>query len=198
MKRRILPLGVLAILLVGPATIPAAIALDSPSAVSKRADRATQKKRLFDRLKNARDQAEGQRAEKAIWAFWLAGAPNETVRELVEKAMERRRNFDLHAAENLLDEAVALAPRYAEAFNQRAFVRFMREKHSGALDDIERALELEPDHFGALAGLYHVLARQGRMDAAFGALRKAVRIHPWIMERLALPALERPAAPIEL
>ena len=49
------------------------------------------------------------------------------------------------------------------------------------------ALILEPNHFGALSGLYHVLQRQDRRDAALNMLRLAVEIHPWLNERSALP-----------
>jgi len=48
-------------------------------------------------------------------------------------------------------------------------------------------LELEPDHFGALAGLFHILSKQNHKEAALTALQQAVTLHPWIKERFALP-----------
>ncbi len=162
------------------------------------AERVARKGRLFSQLRNARSEAEGRAMESAIWQFWMEGAPTPEVRELVEQAMERRGSYDLRGAEAILDDAIDAAPHYAEALNQRAFIRFLREDFGGALDDLERTLELEPDHFGALAGLYHVLTRQGRLDAAFGALRRAVEIHPWIRERSALPADRQPPEATEL
>ena len=50
-----------------------------------------------------------------------------------------------------------------------------------------RTLELEPRHFGALAGLFLVLFRRGRVEQANAALVQAVRIHPWLKERTMLP-----------
>jgi tetratricopeptide (TPR) repeat protein len=82
---------------------------------------------------------------------------------------------------------IKTAPSYAEAWNQRAFVRFLRDKDASALSDLEKTIELEPDHFGALAGMYHVLMRMGRTEVALSALTRAVTIHPWIQERGLLP-----------
>jgi hypothetical protein len=91
---------------------------------------------------------------------------------------------------------IETAPTYAEAWNQRAFVRFLREKDAGALSDLEKTIELEPDHFGALAGMYHVLMRMGRSRAAVASCHARLTIHPWIQERGLLPPdpdAERPA-----
>jgi hypothetical protein len=44
-------------------------------------------------------------------------------------------------------------------------------------------LELEPKHFGALAGKAVILIRQGSMAIAQATLRKAVAIHPFLKER---------------
>jgi hypothetical protein len=50
-----------------------------------------------------------------------------------------------------------------------------------------RTLELEPRHFGALAGLFLVLFRRGRIEQANAFLVRAVQIHPWLKERSMLP-----------
>ena len=114
--------------------------------------------------------------ENEIWHFWLDLAPHPEVRALVDQAMDRREAYDFAAAEDLLDRAIDQAPNYAEAWNQRAFIRFLRDNDEGAESDIMRALELEPKHFGALSGLFHVLSRRGRTEAANAALIEAVRI----------------------
>ena len=149
--------------------------------------KAELRERLFQHLAAATTESQGRALEDEIWRFWLDLAPSPEVRKLVDEAMERRQSFDLTAAEALLDRAVEQAPDYAEAWNQRAFIRFLRENDEGAEQDILRALELEPKHFGALSGLFHVLSRRGRTDAANAALIEAVRIHPWLKERTMLP-----------
>lgn len=149
--------------------------------------RARLRERLFAALAAAPTEAQGRAVEDEMWRFWLALAPDPDTRKLVDRAMSLRESYDLAGAEALLDDAVARAPAYAEAFNQRAFTRFLREDDEGAERDLLRTLELEPQHFGALSGLFHVLMRGGRAEQATAALARAVKIHPWLKERHMLP-----------
>lgn len=146
-----------------------------------------QRERLFKALREAGSEAEGRKAEHEIWQWWLSQAPTPELRTAVEQGMSRRSSYDFEAAESAFNQVIEIAPDYAEAWNQRAFVRFLREKDSEALSDLEKTLELEPDHFGALSGMYHVLIRMGRQKAATASLSRAVEIHPWIQERFLLP-----------
>ena len=139
--------------------------------------------RLFAALKAARSETEGRAIENEIWRFWLADAPDATSRALVERAMKKRGVYDTEGAEALLDKAIARSPDYAEAYNQRAFVRFLRENMDGALEDADQALAFEPKHFGAMAGRALILMRQGRFRLAQDQLRQAVAIHPFLKER---------------
>lgn len=143
----------------------------------------TYQQRLFESLKNARTEAEGRAIENAIWEMWMAQAPTSDVARGVKDAMDARESYDYDRALALLDAAIAAAPDYAEAWNQRAFIRFLKEDFDGALTDIEQTLTLEPRHFAALSGRALVLMRQGRMELAQQALREAVAIHPWLKER---------------
>ena len=165
--------------------------------------------KLFAALKNARDENEGRAIENEIWRFWLAEAPDRDTRALVEDAMRKRGVYDTEGAEAALDRAIARSPDYAEAYNQRAFVRFLRDDLDGALEDCDRAIAIEPDHFGAMAGRALVLVRQGRAALAQAQLQRAVAVHPFLKERSMLvpspgqgplppagpsqPAPERPA-----
>lgn len=142
---------------------------------------------LFERLASASTEREGREVESAVWNFWLDQAPDSDLRALMDQGMDRVRVYDFEQAEKLYSQVIEAAPDYAEAYNQRAFVRFLREHYDSSLSDLEKTLELEPKHFGALAGLYHVLLRQNRTKAAFGAIQEAVTIHPWLKERHVLP-----------
>jgi len=128
---------------------------------------------LLEQLASAETELEGRAAEASVWRYWFD--------------MQRRKAYDYEAAEKYLDEVVKLAPHYAEGYNQRAFVRFLRDNPIAAEIDLQNTLKLEPKHFGALSGLFHVLRMQDRQDAALSALKEAVKIHPWLQERFALP-----------
>ena len=142
---------------------------------------------LFEALANAQTAQEGRTAEDAVWQFWFSLSPSDDVRALIDKGIERRDAYDFEAAENYFAQAVELAPNYAEGYNQRAFARFLRENYSDSLTDLEKALELEPKHFGAMTGIHHILRAQNRYDAAMEVLKAAVTVHPWLKERGALP-----------
>jgi len=151
------------------------------------AESGTQREKLFKALKTAKTEREGRLAENAIWNWWLDQAPSVEVREAIDHGMKRREAYDFEAAEKSFDTAVEQAPDYAEGWNQRAFVRFLRDDIDGSLSDLEKAVDLDPDHFAAWSGMYHVLIRMGRPEVAVSALSRAVTIHPWLKERGMLP-----------
>lgn len=144
---------------------------------------AARRKKLFERLSGARTEMEGRVAEDAVWRFWMEAAPGRAVAAAIDQAMDARESYDFDHALEVLDGVVSEAPEYSEGWNQRAFIRFLKEDLDGSLEDIDRTLELEPKHFAALAGKAMILMRQGRMDLGQAALRRAVEIHPWLKER---------------
>ncbi len=160
----------------------------SPVAAADQQDKTVdERSALLATLATAKTELEGRIAEDAVWRYWFDQAPTPEVRALLDAAIERREAYDFEAAENILDDVVSLAPDYSEGFNQRGFIRFLRENFADAEIDVNRALELEPSHFGAHAGKYHIYSRMGQLDKAFDALRIAVSIYPWIQERSVLP-----------
>ena len=165
-----------------------ALAAALPFAFAASAEEArieTRRQLLFERLRNATTEQEGRLAEDAIWRLWMAAAPSRAV----DQAMDARESYDFDRALAILDGVVSQAPDYAEGWNQRAFIRFLKDDLDGSLADIDRTLELEPKHFAALAGKAMVLMRQGRMELGQAALRRAVEIHPWLKERsMLIPA----------
>ena len=148
---------------------------------------SSEKRALLEQLRQAQSESEGRKIEGEIWELWFSQAPTAEIRESLDAGMSRRDSYDYEAAENYFDDVVAAAPNYAEGYNQRAFARFLREDFEGSKKDLEKTLELEPDHFGALSGMYHILRIENRHKAALGFLQKAVSLHPWIQERFGLP-----------
>ncbi|MGB7285600.1 MAG: hypothetical protein WBC71_01590 [Salaquimonas sp.] len=147
---------------------------------------------LFEKLSNAKTEFEGRDTEFQIWEYWTAQAPSDEIRAKLTRGMQKRRESDFPWSEDLFDEVIKAAPEYAEGWNQRGFVRFLRGNLEGALSDLEKTVELEPRHFGALSGMYHVLRLLNRSEAAIRSLHMAVTIHPWLKERNDLPEKLRP------
>lgn len=144
--------------------------------------------RLFRFLATAGTEADARAVEGEIWRHWMR-APNTAAGGLMARAMDRRRNYDLAGGVAILDELIALAPDWAEAWNQRATLRFMQGAFEESLADIEETLHREPRHFGAMAGMAIILTRQGRVRLAQATLRDAVAIHPFLRERSMIVAI---------
>ena len=165
------------------AVLMALVLLPALPALAVGQSASDERERLFRLLRNAPTERDGRRAEDAVWRMWMAQAPTPAIADAVSEAMRKRERYDWDGALAILDTVVADAPAYAEGWNQRAFIRFLKRDPDGSLDDIERALALEPLHFAALSGKAIILMQQGRVELAQAALRRAVEIHPWLRER---------------
>ncbi|PVA09328.1 hypothetical protein DC366_14480 [Pelagivirga sediminicola] len=144
---------------------------------------------LVAQAQKAPDRAAGMAASDKMWALW-ADAPDAQAQELLDRGMARREAHDLDGAMTAFQALVAYCPDYAEGYNQRAFVSFLRGDFAAALPDLDAALARQPRHVAAQAGkalTLHALNRQG--EAAL-ALRAALTMNPWLPERSLLPALE--------
>jgi tetratricopeptide (TPR) repeat protein len=153
-------------------------------------DRSAERAALFQALEAAPTEAEGQAAANRIWLFWVM-APDPQSREWLDEGMDRIRMADYAMAERILGELVAWCPAFAEGWNQRAYARFLGGDLDGSLADIAEVLALEPRHFGALSGKFHILMAQGRDADAQAVLREALKVHPWLGERFLLKPGDR-------
>ena len=69
-------------------------------------------------------------------------------------------------------------PRYAEGWNKRATLYYMLGSFEESIADIEKTLELEPRHFGALSGLGLVYLQQDELGKARQAFEDLIAVHP--------------------
>lgn len=141
---------------------------------------------LFSELKAAPNEMIGRGIEAQFWETWIS-APDENAQALLDQGRERIRVADYTRAEELFSDLIEYCPNYAEGWNQRAYVRFLRQDYGNALEDISVVLELKPHHFGALAGRATTLLTMGRVEIGYVALREALAINPWLRERHLLP-----------
>jgi tetratricopeptide (TPR) repeat protein len=132
---------------------------------------------LFDRLRDARKPEEAQEIAVSIERLWLQSS-SDTANLLMQRAAASIEAQNLPLALSLLDKLVAWEPEWAEAWNTRATARFLAGNLDGAMTDINRALLLEPRHFGALTGMGLILQREGFDNRALEVFNKALAIYP--------------------
>lgn len=146
---------------------------------------------LFERLAAAETEAESRSFESAIREIWLdSGSPS--IDLLMERGFDALREENYDRAYFYFDEVVTLAPDFAEGWDKRAAVHYVREDYAEALRDIEQVLRLEPRHYQAMAGLGIILEELGDKKGALEAYRRALALNPW------LDNLKDRIAPLEL
>ena len=101
---------------------------------------------------------------------------------MMRDAMRRRSSYDFDGALEVLNQVIALNPDYPEAWNQRATVYFHQQQYEQSLEDVARALELEPRHFGAMAGRGVIRYFQGKPALAIQNIQQAAKYHPYLKE----------------
>jgi len=149
---------------------------------------------LFGEIAQAENDMDARVISNQMWELWT-DAPDEAAQALLDRAMQARSSYDFLGALEALDRLVAYCPDYAEGYNQRAFVNYLREDFAAALVDLNLTLERSPRHVGALSGKALSLLALGRTDEAREALAAALALNPWLSERhLAGPG--GPLAPI--
>jgi len=141
--------------------------------------------KLLSSLASAQSRSEADQLSKDIWAIWLT-APDEAAQEVLDAAMERRAARDFLGAIRHLDVLIASYSDYAEGWNQRATIHYLRGDYEASLADVAETLAREPRHFGAMAGKSVILFNQGKIALAQIAVREALQYHPFLNERAIL------------
>ncbi|MBZ9679171.1 hypothetical protein LB524_12575 [Mesorhizobium sp. ESP6-5] len=133
--------------------------------------------KLFSDLKRERNEKAAERIAGSIWNEWFqsGSASIDLMMQWSQKAMNDQK-FDV--ALDFLDQVVTLQPSYAEGWNRRATVHFMMKNYGKSMADIDRTLQLEPRHFGALSGLAQIMAETGHKQSALEAWQKVLAIYP--------------------
>lgn len=60
-----------------------------------------------------------------------------------------------------------------------------------SLEHIEKTLELEPRHFGAMAGRAVIHLKLRQPDLAEASIAEALKIHPFLPERTLFPSIAK-------
>jgi tetratricopeptide (TPR) repeat protein len=159
-------------------TIALLLMLSSPAlAIDDAKPRSQQLDVLFGELHKAAAPDASAKIQADIWAIW-AHNDSATAEQLLRQAVAAMNAHEYDAAEQTLIQLVETYPDFAEAWNKRATLYFMQGRYDASLIDIEQVLELEPRHFGALAGKAMILRAQKRTGEALKVLKETLTINP--------------------
>lgn len=133
--------------------------------------------KLFGRLHQTSTAQDTSKIQADIWALW-AHNDSPTAELLLRQGVAAMNAHEYAAAEKTLIQLIETYPTFAEGWNKRATLYFMDGRYDASLIDIEHVLELEPRHFGALAGKAMILRAQGKTIEALKVLRETLNINP--------------------
>ncbi|MGB3245862.1 MAG: tetratricopeptide repeat protein [Sulfitobacter sp.] len=163
------------------ALILAVIAAPAFAECPEPADTSREMLNLIAKAQGAENFMDGRRVSGQMWQVWLR-APDEAAQEVLDSGLRRRDSFDFAGALAEFDRLAEYCPDYAEGFNQRAYIHYLREDYEKALPDLDAALERNPYHIAAQSGRALTLMKLGRIDEARAQLLIAVDNNPWLSE----------------
>lgn len=136
---------------------------------------------LFVELKKAKTQAAGEGVARRINEEW-ADSGSASVNLMMQWAGQAMETRSFPVALDFLDQVVVLQPKYAEGWNRRATLHFMMNNYAKSMADIERTLQLEPRHFGALSGMGQIFLILERKELALRAYERALEVYPTLRD----------------
>ena len=133
--------------------------------------------RLFNDLK-FKNATLSYEIEKKIWELWSTHPSDKNITTMLAEGsnLVNKQKFD--QAIVVFSKVIDLDPKWAEAWNKRATVLYMVGEFQKSQDDIDKVLELEERHFGALAGQGLVNIQLENYDKAIMSYKKAQQIYP--------------------
>ena len=133
--------------------------------------------RLFNDLK-FKNATLSYKIEQKIWELWSTHPTDKNLTAMLAEGsgLVNKQKFD--QAIVVFSKVINLDPNWAEAWNKRATVLYMVGEFQKSQDDIDKVLELEERHFGALAGQGLVNIKLEKYEKAIMSYKQAQQIYP--------------------
>ena len=140
-------------------------------------DRDVRLNQLFNELKVNKAKV-ASIVEQEIWSLWSTHPTDEKLTARLEEGSMFVRNQQPNRARDIFTEVIKLDENWAEAWNKRATVLYILGEYQKSQEDIDKVLELEPRHFGALAGQGMVNIKLKNYEKAIRSYEEAREIYP--------------------
>jgi tetratricopeptide (TPR) repeat protein len=128
-----------------------------------------------------RDRGVRSIAANGIRELWCR-VGNRQQRQSLQYVVRLNDSKRYEEAINLATQLIHESPWIAEAWCQRGMAHFHRGQYESAIRDCHQALEINPYHFTAAAGMGQCYLLQDNPVAALEAFRRALRLNPGMEE----------------
>lgn len=132
---------------------------------------------LFEKLRQTESAHGVKLLEAAIWSVWMQSG-SDTIDLLLRKGSSAMGEGNYPIALQLFTSITELDPKFAEGWNKRATLFFLMGAYDRSAADVDKTLNLEPRHFGALSGLGMIEMQRGHEQAALDAFNRALAVNP--------------------
>ncbi|MEM1352185.1 MAG: tetratricopeptide repeat protein, partial [Pseudomonadota bacterium] len=123
------------------------------------------------------DEAEANRLDRELTLIWSrSGSPSMDL--LLKRGREALEDEDYTTAIEHLSALTDHAPGFAQGWHLRATAFYRKGLYGPALDDLERALALNPNNYNAIFGLGVMLHEFGNLSAASELFHRVLALHP--------------------
>jgi tetratricopeptide (TPR) repeat protein len=116
-------------------------------------------------------------AENSIREVWCRDGC-EQQRQQLAILVRLNDGYQFEESLELASLLIQQAPRFAEAWNQRAIAHYRLGQFESAANDCQQTIELNPFHFGSIVGMAHCYLEMGEGFAALECFRRAVEVNP--------------------
>ena len=145
---------------------------------AKATDQEIQLNKLFSQLKESKSYLLAEEIEQKIWKIWSTHPKDKKLTLMLAEGSDLVNKRQLKKAVNIFSKVIDLDPSWAEAWNKRATVMYMIGEFQKSQQDIDKVLELEKRHFGALAGQGLVNIELKNYEKAIKSYENAQKIYP--------------------
>ena len=141
---------------------------------------------LFNQLKSTLDFENSQKIESEIWSLWTTHPTDNSLTNLLSEGSSFMSENKLEEAYNIFTKVIDKDPNWAEAWNKRATVSYLMGRYEMSQADIDKVLNIEKRHFGALTGQGLVQTALENYEKAIDSYLEAHKVHPFMKSPLVM------------
>ena len=133
---------------------------------------------LFKKLKKENNQNIARNIEDQIWRLWTTHQSDNSLTQMMSYGTVLMNNRNYEEANRIFTKIIDTDPTWAEGWNKRATVYYYQKKYKLSQSDIDKVIELENRHFGALSGQGMVQIKLDNLEKALESYKKVLEIYP--------------------